>query len=234
MDLINKARSGGLDGRAYQSLRSDLGRWAQEKRFSDPTLAGFYKNIQRTLDDAFVRSVPAGSDDAITLATARRQWGNMKDIEKAAAGAGENAALGLISPAQIRSAVSSGNNRGQYARGEGDLAELARAGNAVMSPLPQSGTQPRQLAQMMLSAPGIAAGGVAGGWTGAGLGAAALPVSAGLMARALMSSPVQGYLSNQATQRIPLLAQATSGADKQLIGRLLAAELAATRTAQGQ
>ena len=35
-------------------------------------------------------------------------------------------------------------NRRAYARGQGDFADLARAGEGVMKPLPNSGTAPRQ------------------------------------------------------------------------------------------
>ena len=127
----------------------------------------------------------------------------MKSLEKAAAGAGAATAEGNISPAQLRTAVASGNNRGAYARGQGDLAELTRAGIGVMSPLPNSGTAPRQWMQNAAATLPAIVGGASGGGVGALAGLLAAPMAG----RALMSSPIQAYLGNQAASKIGLLAQ---------------------------
>src|SRR5438270_771317 len=85
---------------------------------------------------------PPAAADAAAWNEARGQWRNWKAIERASTGAGSATAEGYLSPSQLRTAVV-GQGRGAYARGEGDLAELARAGEAVLRPLPQSGTAPR-------------------------------------------------------------------------------------------
>jgi hypothetical protein len=135
----------------------------------------------------------------------RRQYRNMLPLEKAATGAGEDAALGLVSPSQLRNAVVQQNRRA-YARGQGDYADLARAGEAIMKPLPNSGTAPREymmkLPERLLAATGIGTGmgATAGGPVGAGIGAAAgagsvvLPPIMGSM---LMSQAGQAWLANQ-------------------------------------
>jgi hypothetical protein len=147
------------------------------------------------MDNAMERSIAQTNPaDAGLWAQIRRHYGNYKDLAQASGGAGEQAAEGLFSPANLKSAISSGNNRGRYVRGEGDLAELARAGINVMTPLPQSGTAPRAMMQGML----MGGAGVAGGLPGL-LGGMVAPVIAG---RALMSSPVQGYLGNQIMPRL--------------------------------
>jgi hypothetical protein len=190
-----RVQGGSMPGNAYQALRSKLSTRAKGLRMSDPQQAQAYRGIRNALDSAMERSIaqtnPADSD---LWAQIRRHYGNYKDLVQASGSAGEQAAEGLFSPANLKSAISSGNNRGRYVRGEGDLAELARAGVNVMTPLPQSGTAPRNLIQGLVSGGSYVAGGVPG------LAASiAAPAIAG---RTLMSRPVQGYLGNQLMPRI--------------------------------
>lgn len=199
-DLINTSATGAMiEGPAYNSMRSRLGKMAESVRMSDPPAADAFRGIRKALDGAMERSI--SPQDQAAWSQARREYGNYKALEKAAGAAGANAAEGMISPAQIRSAIATGNKRGSYVRGEGDLAELARAGVNVMSPLPQSGTSPRATMQALLSGGGALAGGPMG--LAAGL---AGPAVAG---RALLSNPVQQYLQNQAAQRLGLIQELT-------------------------
>jgi hypothetical protein len=145
--LAPHLQQGSLPGDVYQATRSRLSRQANSLRQSDPEYSNALRSVRNALDDAMGRSVSSADREA--WQTARRQYGNMKTIEKAIASAGgENAALGVISPARLRMAASSGN-RGGYARGEGDFAELAKAGQAAMTPLPNSGTASRMSARNM-------------------------------------------------------------------------------------
>lgn len=196
-DVVNIANQGGvLDGRAYQQMRSRLTKMAENT--GDADLKFFYGNLRRSLDSAMERSIQAANPaDAGLLAEARRQWGNLKDISKASAAAGENAAQGFITPQQMRAQVASGNNRQRYAKGQGDLAELTRAGNAIIPQLANSGTPARLAAEKVLSAPAAVVGGFAGGLPGALAGAVA-PFAPGLAGRGLMSPVIQRYLANQA------------------------------------
>lgn len=185
-----KAGNGRMSGAEYQTIRSDLSQAAQSTQ--NQTLANAFRGLRNALDDAMGRSInPA---DASAWKTLRQQYGNMKTLQRAATGGGENAAMGLISPAQLRVAATTGR-RGGYATGSGDFDALARAGQAVMSPLPNSGTASRS-AIRNLGIPGASAGvgGVVAGIPGALAGAAA-PYVAG---RALMSPVAQRYLGNQA------------------------------------
>jgi hypothetical protein len=188
-DIADKFRSGNgvMPGADYQTTRSRLSRMANSARQNDPEFAGAIRGLRDALDNGMARSI--SPDDASAWAQARKEWGAQKTLEKAAAAGGENAAAGLVSPAQLRVAAASGN-RGAYARGQGDFAELARAGNALMTPLPNSGTAQRlNIAQLL----GAGAGGAAGGFAGAAAGAAA----PGIAGRVIMSSPVQAWLGNQ-------------------------------------
>lgn len=202
-DILQLARSNGgaIPGDMYQAMRSRFGNISNSNRMNDPQLADVYRGFRDSLDGAMNRSI--SPTDAAAWQEVRKQYGNMKALEKAAGGAGAATAEGNISPAQLRTAIASGNNRGAYARGEGDLAELTRAGVGVMSPLPNSGTAPRQWMQNAASTLPAIVGGASGGGVGALAGLLAAPMAG----RALMSSPIQAYLGNQAASRIGLLAQ---------------------------
>lgn len=204
-DIVDAIRRGPIAGDAYQALRSRLERAARTSR-ADPQLSDALRGMRESLDDAMQRSIAQNNPrDLGGWQQARRQYRNMLVLEKAATGAGENAALGLISPSQLRNATVQQGRRA-FARGQGDFAELARAGEALMKPMPQSGTAPRLRAQNLGAAllPTIAGasaggaygakeGGIGGAMAGA-LAGAALPRAAG----ALMMSPAgQRYLTNQ-------------------------------------
>ncbi len=185
------SNNGRLSGEAYQALRSRLEKLSRASRMSNPELSMALGNIRSSIDDAMGRSV--SPKDAAQWKQIRGQYRNLTAIEKAATGAGENAAVGLISPSALRNAVKAQSQRG-YARGKGELSELARAGEAIMKPLPQSGTAPRAAAQSTFNALAAIGGNSVAGLPGALAGVAA----PALTSRALMSEGVQRYLSNQA------------------------------------
>jgi hypothetical protein len=188
------AQNGGhITGEQYNALTSRLARQARGAK-ADPQLQEALSGTRGALDDAMERSLQASGNtaDLDTLRTARRQYRNLLTVEKAATGAGAATAEGLISPSQLRNAAVTQGRRA-YARGQGDFADLARSGEGVMKPLPNSGTAPRQYMQHMASIIGGVAGGATGGLPGAVAGIAA-PAAAG---RVLMSRPVQAYLGNR-------------------------------------
>lgn len=200
-DINNALKNGGsLDGKTYQSLRSRLDRVARGSR--DPELANTLRDIRSALDDGMERSIAATNPkDLGGWRNARKEYRNMLVLEQAATGAGESAAAGLISPSALRNATVAKHGRRNYARGSGDFAELARAGEGVMKPMPQSGTAPRTAIRNMGAALpallGAGAGGVAGGGPGAMAGmaaGAALPAFAGKL---MMTPAGQAYLKNQ-------------------------------------
>lgn len=187
-EIVERISQGGgkMPGDEYQTIRSRLGKSAFKNK-GDGEFSDALDGLKTALDNNMARSI--SPDDAAAWQNARREYGNMKTLEKAATGAGEVAATGVISPAQMRNAAVV-RDRSGYARGQGDFAELARAGTAIMTPLPNSGTAQRlNIAQML----GAGAGGATGGVPGAIVGAA-LP---GVAGRVLHSRPVQSYLGNQ-------------------------------------
>lgn len=195
-DLANVFNTGQpISGQAYSTLRSALDKRARAVRNTDPPLSQALFNVRNALDEAAERAMPRQLMGQFRQT--RREYANLMTLEKAASGAGSDAAQGLISPAQLRNAAKTSDRR-RYVRGRGDLDELARAGAAIMTPLPQSGTAPRAYAQGMMQ---ILSG--AGGYgVGGPAGAAAAIATPGMMGRTLMSRPVQGYLGNQAATPI--------------------------------
>lgn len=193
-DIVQKFKAGKgvMSGQDYQTIRSRLSRMASNNAQRDPEFSQAIRGLREALDNGMDRSIKP--QDAGAWAQLRKRYGNLKTLEKAAVGGGEDSALGLISPAKLRQAAASGN-RGAYARGEGDFADLAKAGQAVMSKLPNSGTAARTAVRNVgIPSASAGLGGLLAGIPGAAAGAA-LPFAAG---RALMTGPVQRYLGNQA------------------------------------
>lgn len=210
-DIVKTVQQqGGLSGEAYQAFTSRLGRAARAAK-ADPQLSQALSGIKETLDDAMERTIQAvNPQDAGAWSAARRNYRNLLVIEKAATGAGENAAQGIISPSQLRNATVQQGRRA-YARGKGDFADLARAGEAVMKPLPNSGTAGRTAVRNLgmgsggLLGAGIGTAATGGNPLGAMAGAAlgtAVPAVAG---RAMMSRPGQALLGNQLAGRGQIL-----------------------------
>lgn len=193
-------QGGQVPGNVYQSLRSQLDRAARGAR-GNPQLSDALFGLRNAMDDAMERSInPA---DAAAWRTARNEYRNILVLEDAAGRAGEAAAEGIISPANLRAATSRQNKRA-YVRGEGDFSDLARAGASVLAPLPNSGTPGRLMAHGVISGLSAAGGALAAGAPGAAAGIVAAPILTGTGARVLTSRPVQSYLGNQAMPgRVP-------------------------------
>lgn len=197
-DIAEAIRNNGgvLNGPVYSSLRSRMDKAARAAR-NDPALMDALFGIRNSLDAAMERGL--SPEEVALWRQARTEYKNLLVIERAATSAGEGAALGLISPAQLRSAAATQNRRA-YARGNGDFADLARSGAATMTPLPQSGTAPRATVQAIKAALPFVGAAVGGGGTlglgalaGAAAGAAAPKVAGAMM----LSRPGRAYLSNQ-------------------------------------
>ena len=148
------------------------------------------------VDDALEGAIVAAGkpENVARLATARGEWRNFLAIQKAATMAGEQASLGVISPARLASAVTA-QGRAAVARGKrGDIGELSRAGVGVMSPLPTT------TAGGVRNVPGVSAmiGGGLGATVGGPVGAIAGMVAPAALSAAKMTGPMQRYLANQA------------------------------------
>lgn len=200
-DIIDahNANNGIMTGEVYQALRSRIDRLARAAK-NDGQLSEALFGIRNALDDVTERTIAVRNpNDLGEWRNARREYRNMLVLEKAITGAGSNTAEGLISPSQLRNATVQQNRRA-YARGQGDFAELARAGEALMKPMPDSGTSSRSFARnlgaMVPTVLGAAAG-APGGFVGSAAGAAAGAALPRAVGRAMMSRPGQAYLTNQ-------------------------------------
>jgi hypothetical protein len=198
-----KAGKGTMKGTDYQTIRSRLTRMAQNYRQRDGEFADAIRGLRNALDNGMERSINPVDQGA--WAQLRRQYGNYKVLNKAALGGGEDAGIGIISPARLRMAASSGNRDG-FATGASDFTKLSKAGQAVMSALPDSGTASRtsmqNLGMNMSSLVGAGAGATYGSQDGGGLTGALQGALAGFVApravgRLLMSKSGQRYLANQ-------------------------------------
>lgn len=195
-----------ISGEVYQQYRSIIERVARGTQ--SPEVAGALRTIRNVLDDAVERGLPQNLQGE--WRQARGQYRNLLTVSRAAGAAGENAANGLISPAQLAAAAKATQGRRNFERGRGELGNLARAGEAVMKPMPQSGTAPRMMAmQVGQTVAGGAAGAMAGGGdpTATGVGAVLPWLIRGAAGRAIMSRPAQRYLENQALPGMPINAQ---------------------------
>ena len=198
-----------IPGPVYARYRSQIEADARALQRSDPLAAETLRTIRTTLDDAVERGMPAAQRG--DWREVRNHYRNMLVLERAISGAGENAALGLISPAALRTATKTLHGTRNYVRGNGDYSDLARSGVAVMSPLPNSGTPARLAAHSVGHAAGASIGALAGGVPGAALGAIAAPVGAGMLARGFMSARMQRYLGANARMQPPGIDGRTGG-----------------------
>lgn len=143
-------------------------------------------------------SAAGRTDDIALLDTARKQWRDYLALQTAVTRAGEDAALGIVSPARLSSAVT-GQGRAAMATGRrGEMGDLARAGVGAMSPLPtvQAGGV-RNIPQL-----GTLIGGGLGATAGTAMGSPTLGAIAGMVApdiakALMMTRPGQAYLGNQ-------------------------------------
>lgn len=172
-DIIPHINNGSMSGQHYQAMRSML--TSDAAATSDGYLKNALTGIRNALDNAMTRSV--SPEDAAAWRQLNREYSAQKVIEKAASRAGEATAEGQITPSNLRNVIAA-EDRSGYARGRGQFNELARAGEQVMKPLPNSGTAQRANAFHLLNA---------------GL----LGIPQAVAGRLVMSPPVQAYLANQ-------------------------------------
>jgi hypothetical protein len=190
-----------LNGAQYIAYRSRLNDVLENS--ADPYTTRAIGGIIEALDDALQRSAGPGAADAI--AEARRQYRHLMTVRDVASGAGQETARGYLSPSKLRSVLTSGEEgKNWYTRGQGDLTELATAGESMLKPLGNSGTSPREQVAGIMNAIGGMAGAAAGApWGGPGImagamaGAAAPVVGRAISARTIMNPVVQRILGNQ-------------------------------------
>jgi hypothetical protein len=196
-----------IPGASYRMMDSALGR--SMRSTSNGDLRAALGDIRDTLRTAMDKSI--SPEDAAAWDQLRRDYANLMVISRAAGGAGEAAATGRLSPLALRGAVNQSTGGG-YAFGRGDLNELARIGQSVLRPPPDSGTAGNNMANALLTGQLAAAGGIGGTMAAGPLGGVAGAASSMFLPRivqALMNSDAgQTYLRNQAIQNGPRVSPA--------------------------
>lgn len=189
-DALSKvAKNQTMAGEEYKALRSRIER-VRRSSGNDPELRITLAEIRDAMDNLMERSIAATNpSDSGAWREVRNQYRNMLVIERAVSSAGESAAQGIVTPAKLRQGVVSQDKR-SYARGAGEFADLARSGEAILKPLPSSGTSER-LAVMGI--PAATAATLSGG------SPYAIPavLAPGIGGRLLLSRPVQRYLMGE-------------------------------------
>ncbi len=211
-----------VPGASYRMLDSQLGHSITNTSNGD--LRAALGDLRETLRTAMDASISPADQQA--WQQARRQYANLMTTARATGGAGAEAAMGNVSPLQLRSALDQSTGRG-YVFGQGDQNDLARIGQAFLRPVPDSGTAGRTFMQNMLTGGGLASGGagagmMAGGLPGALMGGAATLAGPRIAQAIYNTAPMQTYL----TQGIPALAGMVNAAP-QMNSPLAAALLAA-------
>jgi len=186
-----------IPGPSYGMLDSQIGKSIRQT--SDGRERAALIAIREKLRTAMDASI--SPSDKTEWDKMRRQYANMSVIADAAGQAGASAAEGVMSPVALRGALTRSIGKGNYELGRGDLNELARIGQSVLRPPPDSGTAGRSFAHNILTG----AFGVGGAGLGADLGGplgamvgASVPVVLPRVAQMLMNSGLgQAYLKNQ-------------------------------------
>lgn len=144
-DLVDKgldlAAKNNLDGKAYKEIRTALSNEAQSAfRSGDATTGQAYKALVESLDDAAKGGLSKA--DQAAWDTARKQWQAFKTLTKS-----NVAEAGNVSAARTAAAVRARGPSLRTGAAQGELADIARVGEAFKSVgNPNSG----QLAQQML------------------------------------------------------------------------------------
>lgn len=138
LDLASQNK---LSGTAYKEVRTELSNQAQAAfKSGDATVGQAYKQIVAALDDAAKGSLSKADQQAWDVA--RKQWAAFKTLTK-----GNVAEAGNVSAARVASAVRARGPQLRTGAASGELADIARIGEAFKGVQnPNSG----QLVQQML------------------------------------------------------------------------------------
>lgn len=219
-DALDMFGKGKISSEEYQRVRSVLSQESKDAFASKNSQLGqSLKSIRKALDDAAEGSL--SEDDKLAWQLARKQWGNLKTIEKSV-GTGEESALGNIPPQKLAAQVVKSNPQGmRYGTGDQALPNLARLGQGLFKTAPNSGTAQRALAQKLLTL-GYGGAGVGLGTYGAS-GSDESNQQALLAAALLFGGPkaIQAAYMNPASQRMLTQGIAGRSPTAQLLAELL-------------
>lgn len=140
-DFSSKQPGKVIAGNVYQDTRSLLDKQAKSFAKSDPASSEALREVRSAIDSAMERSIvkggnivtnPEGFMDLERWKKANKDWSVMRSIEDAI-NTGDNLAEGKINPnAFIRNMKKRDPNRLVYGKGDQELADLARVGQAFI------------------------------------------------------------------------------------------------------
>ena len=193
-----------VPGTAFVNLLSDLN---DSIRGASGTTQTKLLQLKETLRTQMESGM--APDDAAQWRQLNRYYANGKVIQDAMGAAGANPAEGNISLLQLRTAINRSLGKDAYAKGYGDLNDLARAGQSVLRKPPDSGSPQGILINALMKGVPLATGG-AGGYLGGGVegfaAGLATPWAIGTAMRGRIPgtnySPGQSYLTNQLMQNV--------------------------------
>jgi hypothetical protein len=215
-----------VPGRAFVNLVSDLNDAIRGSSGTTQT-----KLLQ--LKDTLRQQMESGMapDDAAHWRQLNRYYANGKVIQDAMGAAGAKPAVGDISLPQLRVAINSSMGQDAYAKGYGDLNNLARAGQSVLRVPADSGSPQGIMINRLLQTLGTIGSGIGGtlggyyhGPEGIVAGATAplaAPWAVGAAVRGRIPgtnySPGQAYLTNQLTRNVDprIVAAITNAANEE-------------------
>lgn len=127
-DLVNKgldlAANNNLTGQAYKEVRTELANQAQAAfRNGDATVGQAYKSLVASLDEAAKSTLSKA--DQMAWDKARKEWGAFKTLSKS-----NVAEAGNVSAARTAAAVRAKNPNFRAGGVDGELADIARVGEA--------------------------------------------------------------------------------------------------------
>lgn len=171
-------------------------------RSSDQATREAAIRAMNALDDALASTLTTmgREGDVAALTTARQQYRDFLAIERAVAGAGQDTAVGIISPPQLRSAIAAQGRRSYVSGERGDLGDLARAGAGILTRPTNSGTPAGLAAMAVPQGIGASVGAMLGapmGATAATIGAITGAVAPAVARASQMTALGQSYLANQ-------------------------------------
>jgi len=221
VDDLNTARAAAaqpgsralIDSATYKRIYSDMARVMRTSQ--DRELVSAVGQLKGALDEAMTSAVP--KELAGEWKSVRQAYSTLTAIAQAMAKGGQAAdKTGNIPFGAFRNEVRNADPRG-FARGRGQLNELARIGSYLADTMPDSGTAQRTLIG------NIVTGGSVGGGAGAMLGNPILGAAAGLAgppaAYGLLNNPAtRWWMTNQLASGVAPNSEVYGGV---LSGRLL-------------
>jgi hypothetical protein len=151
-DGMELAQSGKVDGRAYQSIRSSLGKKAKDAFASGQSELGqALKTVRDAMDEAAEVGMTGADKEAWGLA--RKQWAVLKTLEK-----GNVVEGGKVSAGRAKEALRTARPK-DYKEGrlDGEMMDIAKFAE-TFKPLPDSGTAQNLFVQGLLTGVNPAAG----------------------------------------------------------------------------